>query len=116
MPFDYDRRHSLSLVGNWRISDKFQLAATFRAFSGFPRTPVLGLRVSADETDDGRFVPALDPEGAGVAVCRGGQRRVRPVAGLRGAGPGGPGQESADRRASVRDRHRSRWRPSRPAP
>ena len=66
MPFDYDRRHSLSLVGNWRISDKFQLAATFRAFSGFPRTPVLGLRVSADETDDGRFVPALDPEGAYV--------------------------------------------------
>jgi hypothetical protein len=66
MPFDYDRRHALSLVGNWRISDKFQLAATLRAFSGFPRTPVLGLRVSADETDDGRFVPALDPEGAYV--------------------------------------------------
>jgi hypothetical protein len=66
LPFDYDRRHAVSLVGAWRISDEFQLAATFRAFSGFPRTPVVGLRVSADETDEGRFVPALDAEGAYV--------------------------------------------------
>ena len=53
LPFDYDRRHALSLVGNWRISEKFQLAATLRAFSGFPRTPVLGLRVSAEEEEIG---------------------------------------------------------------
>jgi hypothetical protein len=65
-PFDYDRRHAVSLVGVWRISDAFQLAGTFRAFSGFPRTPVVGLRVSADETEDGRFVPALDANGAYV--------------------------------------------------
>jgi outer membrane receptor protein involved in Fe transport len=62
-PFDYDRRHAVSLVGSWSISRKFHLAATFRAFSGFPRTPVLGLRVSADETLDGRLVPAVDAEG-----------------------------------------------------
>ena len=36
---------------------------TARAFSGFPRTPVLGLRVAADETEEGRLVPALDAEG-----------------------------------------------------
>jgi len=66
MPFDYDRRHALSLVGVWRISDKFQLAGTLRAFSGFPRTPVVGLRVSADETEEGRLVPALDAEGGYV--------------------------------------------------
>ena len=29
---------------------KWELGATVRAFSGFPRTPVLGLRVAADET------------------------------------------------------------------
>jgi hypothetical protein len=62
-PFDYDRRHAVSLVGAWRISNTLQLAATFRAFSGFPRTPVAGLRVSADETENGRLVPALDAEG-----------------------------------------------------
>jgi hypothetical protein len=63
LPFDYDRRHAASLVGSWRISPKWELGATLRAFSGFPRTPVLGLRVSADETEDGRYVPALDAEG-----------------------------------------------------
>jgi outer membrane receptor protein involved in Fe transport len=65
-PFDYDRRHAVSLVGSWRISDTLELAATLRAFSGFPRTPVLGLRVSADETEDGRLVPARDAEGGYV--------------------------------------------------
>jgi outer membrane receptor protein involved in Fe transport len=63
VPFEYDRRHAASLVGSWRISPKWELGATLRAFSGFPRTPVLGLRVAADETADGRFVPALDAEG-----------------------------------------------------
>jgi len=65
-PFDYDRRHAVSLVGSWRIGEKFLLAATFRASSGFPRTPVVGLRVSADETEDDRLVPALDAAGAYV--------------------------------------------------
>ena len=63
LPFEYDRRHAASLVGSWRITPKWELGATLRAFSGFPRTPVLGLRVAADETDDGRLVPALDAEG-----------------------------------------------------
>lgn len=63
LPFDYDRRHAVSLVGAWKISEEFHLAATFRAFSGFPRTPVLGLRVAADETPEGRFVPAVDALG-----------------------------------------------------
>lgn len=63
LPFDYDRRHSATLVGSWRFAPKWELGATLRAFSGFPITPVLGLRVSADETPDGRLVPALDAEG-----------------------------------------------------
>jgi outer membrane receptor protein involved in Fe transport len=63
LPFEYDRRHAASLVGSWRISTRWELGATARAFSGFPRTPVLGLRVAAVETGDGRLVPALDPEG-----------------------------------------------------
>jgi len=65
-PFDYDRRHAVTFAGAWRLSEKFHLAATFRAFSGFPRTPVVGLRVSADETDEGRFIPARDAQGGYV--------------------------------------------------
>jgi hypothetical protein len=63
LPFEYDRRQAASLVGSWRISPKWELGATARAFSGFPRTPVLGLRVAADEAEAGRLVPALDAEG-----------------------------------------------------
>jgi outer membrane receptor protein involved in Fe transport len=63
VPFDYDRPHAGSLVASWRFSPKWEAAATARAFSGFPRTPVLGLRVAAQETADGRLVPALDAEG-----------------------------------------------------
>ena len=63
VPFDYDRPHAASLVASWRFSPKWEVAATARAFSGFPRTPVLGLHVAAQETADGRLVPALDAEG-----------------------------------------------------
>jgi len=63
LPFDYDRPHAATLVGAWRFGAKWDLAATLRAYTGFPRTPVLGLRVAADETADGRYVPALDAEG-----------------------------------------------------
>jgi outer membrane receptor protein involved in Fe transport len=63
VPFEYDRRHAATLVGSWRFGPRWELGATLRAFSGFPRTPVLGLRVAADETSDGRLVPARDAEG-----------------------------------------------------
>jgi outer membrane receptor protein involved in Fe transport len=63
LPFEYDRRHAATLVASWRIGREWELGATARAFSGFPLTPVLGLRVAADETDDGRYVPAVDAEG-----------------------------------------------------
>jgi hypothetical protein len=63
LPFDYDRPHAASLVGSWRFGPKWELGATLRAYSGFPRTPVAGLRVLADETADGRLVPALDADG-----------------------------------------------------
>jgi hypothetical protein len=63
LPFEYDRPHAATLVGSWRFSPRWDLAATLRGYSGFPRTPVLGLRVAADETEDGRYVPALDVEG-----------------------------------------------------
>jgi hypothetical protein len=63
LPFEYDRRHAATLVASWRFSPKWELGATARAFSGFPLTPVLGLRVAAEEAGDGRLVPATDAEG-----------------------------------------------------
>ena len=42
LPFEYDRPHAATLVGSWRFGPKWELAATLRAYSGFPRTPVAG--------------------------------------------------------------------------
>ena len=47
-PFDYDRRHSLSLVTSWRLTTRFRVAATFRSASGFPDTQPVGLRVVSE--------------------------------------------------------------------
>lgn len=62
-PFEYDRRHALNLVSHWRFGPKFEVSATGKLYSGFPRTPVVGLRVSAVAGQDGgatRLVPERD--------------------------------------------------------
>ena len=100
-------------------------ARPLRAFSGFPRTPVLGLRVAADETDDGRLVPALDAEGRYVYETDE-RRRLEPqhraTARLLPPRPA-PLLEAAGRRGSLallprrHQRHEPRQRrPGRPAP
>lgn len=69
--FDYDRRHALSLVANYRFGPKWELGITGRWASGFPRTPPVGLRVAAteDPTHDpasdepAPLIPATDPQG-----------------------------------------------------
>lgn len=63
-PFEYDRRHALSAVGGWRLGRKLELSATLRVASGFPYTPVVGLRASAVEDPvSGRLVPRYDAAG-----------------------------------------------------
>jgi outer membrane receptor for ferrienterochelin and colicin len=64
-PFDYDRRHALSLVASFRATRRLELATTVRVASGFPYTPALGLRVSAiqDPNDAERLIPEADPAG-----------------------------------------------------
>ena len=70
-PFDYDRRHALGIVESWRLSDRFELSTTLRVASGFPMTPVLGLRAAAvadtgDQDHDGNkteLVPQRDAAG-----------------------------------------------------
>ncbi len=67
-PFDYDRRHAVSAVGTARITRTIDLGATVRVASGFPYTPVQGLRVAAQEVKDEagdviRYVPQYDQNG-----------------------------------------------------
>ncbi|MCU0241805.1 MAG: TonB-dependent receptor, partial [Vicinamibacteria bacterium] len=80
-PFDYDRRHALSVVASFRPARKWEFSATARAASGFPYTPILGLRVAAradagDLDGDGNrleMIPDRDAEGRLVyTVYRGG--------------------------------------------
>jgi hypothetical protein len=74
VPFSYDRRHSLSVVWNWRINDRWELAGTARAASGFPRTAPVGVRVASRQVGN-RLVPQftstgvleLEPTPGGVA-------------------------------------------------
>ena len=65
-PFDYDRRHAVSAVTSYRLSRLIEVALTARVASGFPYTPVTGLRVAATEaTIEGatRLVPERDASG-----------------------------------------------------
>jgi hypothetical protein len=74
LPFEYDRRHAFSAVASYRLSDRWELAATTRVASGFPRTPPLGVRVAsepdtADRDRDGNvseLIPAADPAGRSI--------------------------------------------------
>ena len=45
LPFEYDRRHAVSIVGQWNATPKIDVGFTVRASSGFPRTKPLGVRV-----------------------------------------------------------------------
>jgi hypothetical protein len=70
-PFEYDRRHAFTAVTSYRLNPRWEIAATTRVASGFPRTAPVGLRVAGveDEADldgDGRtdeLVPDRDAEG-----------------------------------------------------
>ena len=86
VPFSYDRRHSLSVVWNWRMGSRCELAGTARAASGFPRTPPAGVRVVTREVGS-RLVPVQSgPNRFALEVAPGGVARVE----LRAAADGSP--------------------------
>jgi hypothetical protein len=87
-PFEYDRRHALSVVAQWRPWRRFDLALTGRFASGFPRTPVVRLRVAdradvSDRDGDGNTterIPAQDAAGRLVYTTdRGGVEHLNSV-------------------------------------
>ena len=61
--FEYDRRHAFNAVARYRLTSRWDLAATVRLATGFSHTAPLGLRVSAVEDDRGRLVPGTDVDG-----------------------------------------------------
>ena len=70
-PFEYDRRHAFTLVSSYAWTQRWELAATTRIASGFPRTAPLGVRVAGredtlDRDGDGvtdEILPAVDRRG-----------------------------------------------------
>jgi outer membrane receptor for ferrienterochelin and colicin len=70
-PFEYDRRHAFTLVASFAITPHWEVAATSRVASGFPRTAPLGVRVAGredalDSDRDGitdEILPARDARG-----------------------------------------------------
>jgi hypothetical protein len=70
-PFEYDRRHAFTSVAAYRLTSRWEVAATTRLASGFPRTAPVGLRVAgtedaADADRDGNtdeLVPERDADG-----------------------------------------------------
>lgn len=43
--FEYDRRHAFTMVSSYALTSRWDIAATTRIASGFPRTAPLGVRV-----------------------------------------------------------------------
>ena len=102
-PFEYDRRHALSVVGRYRLGPRFALAATGRVSSGFPYTPAAGVRVAGVEEAGGRIVPQRDGFGRLVYEVAPGGAEARNSQRL-------PAYARLDLRASFRPRgENGRW-------
>ncbi len=77
-PFDYDRRHALSLVATYCLKRWLEVAGSARVASGFPYAPVQGLIVAASPVTDEsgtlvKYVPKVDASGLYVwTTTRGG--------------------------------------------
>ena len=73
-PFEYDRRHAVTAVSAYRLTTRWELSATTRLASGFPRTLPVGLRVAgiedgSDRDRDGitdELLPGRDDNGLTV--------------------------------------------------
>lgn len=48
-PFEYDRRHAFAMVSSFALTPHWEVAATTRIASGFPRTAPIGVRVAGRE-------------------------------------------------------------------
>lgn len=60
-PFEYDRPHAVSAVFSYRLSRKWEFAATTRWANGFPRTSPVGLRVAGQEVPSASGASKIQP-------------------------------------------------------
>ncbi|MCP4900967.1 MAG: TonB-dependent receptor [bacterium] len=55
---DWDRRHTVTLIGGWRLSPRWEIGARWRYATGFPTTPLTNvIRVVEDVDGDGIYDP-----------------------------------------------------------
>jgi hypothetical protein len=81
LPFNFDRRHTLNIVGGWRISSSFDINFTWTYGSGFPWTGALGITprvVQVKDTNTGQMQSKIDTDWRGVVfnVDRGGEANI----------------------------------------
>ena len=66
LPFDFDQRHTVNVVLNYRFTRAFEAGARWRYGSGFPFTPAVGLRPRLSVTsEDGETVRELQTNSSG---------------------------------------------------
>lgn len=63
IPFNFDQRHTINLVGNIRLSDVFSLGIRWRYGSGFPITPAIAAKPRIAPNQDGVPEIVTDPRG-----------------------------------------------------
>lgn len=81
IPFNFDRRHALNIVGGWRVASWLDLSVTFTYGSGFPWTDAVGITprvVVREDAETGEKRPELDVDWRGVVfnVDRGGLENI----------------------------------------
>ncbi|MES2767439.1 MAG: TonB-dependent receptor [Bacteroidota bacterium] len=81
IPFNFDRRHNLNIVGGWKVNSWLELNTTFSYGSGFPWTRAVGLKprvLQVTNPETGLKEPRLDTDYKGVLfdVDRGGENNI----------------------------------------
>lgn len=61
IPFNFDQRHTINIVGGYKINDWLDLAVRWRYGSGFPVTLAIGLQPRIIQMPDGRYAVQEDP-------------------------------------------------------
>ncbi|MFN3387148.1 MAG: TonB-dependent receptor, partial [Candidatus Thermochlorobacter sp.] len=61
IPFNFDQRHTINIVGGYKINDWLDLAVRWRYGSGFPVTLAIGLQPRIIQMPDGRHMVQEDP-------------------------------------------------------
>ncbi|HYF04332.1 MAG TPA: TonB-dependent receptor [Patescibacteria group bacterium] len=82
IPFNFDRRHNLNLVGGWKVNSWLELNTTWTYGSGFPWTRAVGLRPRVIEVvnqETGQREPRLETDFRGNVIFdvdRGGDENI----------------------------------------